>query len=170
MCEQVFNDHKGDVQYISVHPEDPNIFASGAIDMEVKIWDIRANDCFARFMGHENDINDVRWFPDGKSVISGSDDGTIRFFDLRAHKQLNKYELPDSNATVTSCDFSKSGKYIFAGYDDEPFCVVWDTLRCNFDQQKGILHHPQRISSIKTSPDGYSVATGSWDRVLRIWN
>ena len=170
MCTQVFNDHKGDVQYISVHPENPDIFASGAIDCEVKIWDIRSNDCFARFMGHESDINDVRWFPDGESVISGSDDGTIRFFDLKAHKQLNKYELIDSNATVTSCDFSKSGKFIFAGYDDEPYCIVWDTVRCTYDQQKGILNHPQRISSIKTSPDGYSVATGSWDRVLRIWN
>ncbi len=37
------------------------------------------------------DVNVVKWFPDGTSFVAGCDDGTVRLFDLRCGRVLNRY-------------------------------------------------------------------------------
>ena len=58
-----------------------------------------------------------------------------------------------------------AGRLLFAGYND--YTVnVWDTLKCN---RLTILYgHENRVSCLKTSPDGTSISTGSWDFTLRV--
>jgi len=120
----------------------------------------------ANFKGHETDINSVAWFPDGNAFASGSDDSTVRLFDLKAHRQLNIYNGSEIYSTVTSVDFSKSGYYLLAGYDEEPFCLAWNTMTAEKENQ---LEHPTRASCLQAAPNGYSIATGCWDKILRIW-
>lgn len=67
---------------LSVHPSDPNCFASASCDKLVKIWDLRSTSCVRTFTGHESDINAVKFFPSGNSVGTGSDDSSCRVFDL----------------------------------------------------------------------------------------
>ena len=166
-AERVFEEHGGDVQSVAVHHTDRNQFVSGAIDAQAKTWDMRdGGKCTASFGGHDSDINDVKWFPDGKSLISGSDDATCRLFDIAAHRQLACYQSEDIYSTVTEVDFSKSGRFLFAGYDEEPFCLVWDTLTC---EKTLTLAHQNRASCLQVSPDGKALATGCWDKVVKIW-
>ena len=33
----------------------------------------------------------VKWFPDGNAFVAGCDDGTVRLFDSRCGRVLNKY-------------------------------------------------------------------------------
>jgi len=160
-----FSEHGGDVQSVAVLKE-RSLLVSGAIDAKAKVWDWRLKSCIASFGGHESDINSVRWFPDGYAFASGSDDATCRLFDLRAHLSLNKYQDDDIYSTVTKIDFSKSGSYLFVGYDEDPTCLGWDVLTA---EKVILLQHQTRCSCIETSPDGHSVATGCWDKVLRIW-
>jgi len=160
-----FSEHGGDVQSVAVLKE-RNLLVSGAIDAKAKVWDWRLGSCIASFGGHESDINSVRWFPDGYAFASGSDDATCRLFDLRAHGQLNKYHGDDIFSTVTKIDFSKSGSYLFVGYDEDPTCLGWDVLTA---EKVMTLQHQTRCSCIETAPNGYSVATGCWDKILRIW-
>ena len=42
-------------------------FISGACDATVKLWDLRDGKCRQTFVGHENDINGVDFFPDGNA-------------------------------------------------------------------------------------------------------
>jgi len=160
-----FTEHGGDVQSVSVLKE-RSLLLSGAIDAKAKVWDWRIGNCEKTFGGFESDINSVRWFPDGYAFATGSDDATCRLFDLRAHRQLNTYHSDEIFSTVTKIDFSKSGSYLFAGYDEEPTCAVWDVLSA---EKIMPLQHPVRCSCVQTSPDGYCVATGCWDKTLRIW-
>lgn len=165
-ARMTFSEHGGDVQSVAVAPDDPNQFVSGAIDAQAKTWDMRSGECAASFTGHESDINDVQWFPNGKAFVSGSDDATCRLFDIRAHCQLAKYHGEDIYSTVTEVDFSKSGRYLFAGYDEEPFCLVWDTASA---QRKFTLTHETRAGCLQVSPNGMALATGCWDKILRVW-
>ena len=166
-AERVFEEHGGDVQSVAVHPTDKNQFVSGAIDAQAKTWDMReGGKCTASFSGHESDINDVQWFPDGGSIISGSDDATCRLFDIAAHRQISVYQGQDIYSTVTEVDFSKSGRFLFAGYDEDPFCLVWDTMT---GTKAYTLPHTNRASCLQVSPDGKALATGCWDKVVRIW-
>ncbi|KAI9474003.1 MAG: WD40-repeat-containing domain protein [Benjaminiella poitrasii] len=161
-----FSDHLGDVMSLSVNPNDPNMFVSGACDSTAKIWDIRTRKCVQTFSGHENDINSVQFFPSGTAIGTGSDDASCRLFDLRADCELNCYSEKDIYYGVTSVAFSASGRLLFAGYDDFS-SYVWDTLR---GERVGVLTgHENRVSCLGVSKDGMALCTGSWDSYLKIW-
>ena len=73
-------------------------------------------------------------------------------------------------AAVTSVDVSKSGRYVFVAYDDEPYCAVWPTLTATHDTH-GVsrIAHSARVSELQVCPNGYSIATACSDRKLRVW-
>jgi guanine nucleotide-binding protein G(I)/G(S)/G(T) subunit beta-1 len=168
----MFMDHTGDVMSIALKPsDDESLFVSGSVDMTAKVWDYRAGEkSVANFSGHKADINTVQWFPDGQCVATGSDDGTVRLFDMRSYRQLNKYLQTENHsqhasepAGVTSIDVSKTGQYIFSAYDNG-HVYMWSTLASVVLTE---LEHPSRVSSLGVSDDGYALATGCWDFNLR---
>lgn len=82
------------------------------------------------FHGHERDVNAVKFFPDGYSFATGSDDGTCRLFDVRTGHQLQVYYQQHTDnevPRVTSIAFSISGRLLFVGYTNSD-CYIWDTL------------------------------------------
>lgn len=160
-----FTEHTADVMSVSVSP-DKNLFVSGACDTTAKLWDIRSGACAQTFSGHNSDINAVQFFPSGNAFGTGSDDATCRLFDLRAGCQLMPYTSSELLCGITSVAFSLSGRYLFAGYDDNN-CNVWDTLRG--ERIESLSGHMNRVSCLGVSTDGNALCTGSWDSCLRIW-
>ena len=70
----------------------------------------------------------LQFFPQGTAFCTGSDDATVKLYDIRADQELAQYSHDNIICGVTSVAFSKSGRLLMAGYDD--FNVnVWDTLR-----------------------------------------
>lgn len=131
------------------------------------MWDIRetSRKCVQTFTGHESDVNAVDFFPDGQAIGSGSDDGTCRLFDMRAASNLNVYSEDSILCGVSSVSFSKSGRVLFAGYDDYNV-QIWDALR---GERVGTLNaHENRVSCLGVSSDGMSLCTGSWDHSLKV--
>ena len=165
----VFNDHNGDVMSVGIYENKngPSYFVSGSCDATAKLWDHRAHKGVIRtFTGHESDINSVHFFPNGQGFGTGSDDSSCRLFDVRGNRQLNKYTNEKILCGITSVDFSKSGRLLFAGYDDY-VVVAWDTLLA--DQRQVLTGHDNRVSCLGVTDDGRALCTGSWDTVLRIW-
>jgi guanine nucleotide-binding protein G(I)/G(S)/G(T) subunit beta-1 len=161
---RTFGDHIGDVMSVSIHGD---YFVSGSCDSTAKLWDWRERSaCVQTFIGHESDINSVDFFPDGNAFVTASDDSSCRFFDIRACRQLNKYQTESILCGTTSVKFSSSGRMIFGGYDDQ-CCYVWDTLTA--ENIKGLVGSEGRVSSVDVSTDGNALCTGSWDYILRIW-
>jgi len=162
----IFSDHTGDVMSVSIFDSN-DVFVSGSCDSTAKVWDHRqAKACVKTFTGHESDINSVQFFPDGHSFGTGSDDSSCRLFDIRAYSQLNKYCDDKILCGITSVSFSRSGKLLFAGYDDYN-CYVWDTLSGRLVDQ--LIGHDNRVSCLGVTEDGKALATGSWDTLLKIW-
>lgn len=164
----VFSDHTGDVMSVSIY-DNANCFVSGSCDATAKLWDHRQSgktSCVKTFPGHESDINSVQFFPDGNAFGTGSDDSSCRLFDIRAYSQLNKYSNDKILCGITSVAFSKTGKMLFAGYDDYN-CYVWDTQLGTLVDQ--LIGHDNRVSCLGVSEDGKALCTGSWDTLLKIW-
>lgn len=163
-CE--FVGHTGGVMSLSTHPNDNNIFVTGACDASAKLWDIRDPKSVQTFAGNEDDINDVKFFPSGKCFATASDDGTCRMFDLGCGKQLSVYST-NTDTEITSIDFSSSGRLLFSG-DNAFNCNIWDAMR---QERIGVLAgHSQRVSCIGVAKDGTAICTGSWDGLLKLWN
>ncbi|ETO15651.1 WD repeat-containing protein [Reticulomyxa filosa] len=101
----IFKGHKNFVMAVKYGPNESvnsgrtNTILSGSLDKSVRLWDIRSDQQIQVFNGHTAYILDVEYSPfvvnnievgDSSSVIcSGSEDNTIRFWDIR----LNKKEL-----------------------------------------------------------------------------
>ena len=58
---------------------------------------------------------------------TGSDDSTCRFFDIRSCGEVSEFKNDMVLCGITSVSFSRSGRLLFAGYDDYN-CLGWDTL------------------------------------------
>jgi guanine nucleotide-binding protein G(I)/G(S)/G(T) subunit beta-1 len=168
-AKQTFSDHEGDVMSLSILPSvDPNMFVSGSCDSMAKVWDIRTGKCTMTLRGHESDINSVALFPDGKSFGTGSDDTTCRFFDIRSCSQVCEFRNDNIVCGITSVAFSRSGRLMFAGYDDYN-CLGWDVLGPTDKHVYQLQGHENRVSCLGVAPNGEALCTGSWDTMLKIW-
>uniref|UniRef100_A0A8D2NRE5 G protein subunit beta 3 n=1 Tax=Zosterops lateralis melanops TaxID=1220523 RepID=A0A8D2NRE5_ZOSLA len=115
----------------------------------------------------KHSVCSLQFFPNGEAICTGSDDATCRLFDLRADQELIVYSHETIICGITSIALSRSGRLLFAGYDDFN-CNIWDSLKA---ERVGILSgHDNRVSCLGVTADGMAVATGSWDSFLKIWN
>ena len=66
--------------------------ASGGTDCKVKVWDAQTGELLHTFRGHKGEILRVRFFqlPDGLRLISGSRDGTIKYWNLQPFQSANR--------------------------------------------------------------------------------
>ncbi|VDN16053.1 unnamed protein product [Dibothriocephalus latus] len=142
------------------------IIPTQSSDRCANVWDMRSGQCVQVFQGHDSDVNAVRFFPSGDAFATASDDATIRLFDLRTDRELCVYKKDSVIFGCNAVDFSLSGRLIFGGYNDHVL-NVWDVLK---GKRVSILYgHENRVSCLRTSPDGNAICTGSWDTTLRVF-
>ncbi|APA11430.1 hypothetical protein sscle_07g062000 [Sclerotinia sclerotiorum 1980 UF-70] len=77
------------------------------------------------FEGHSDWVNSVAFSPDKKVIVSGSDDGTIRFWDITTGKSLQVFE--DHSGEVNSVAFSPDGKMVASVFDNKTI-QLWNTI------------------------------------------
>ena len=86
-----------------------NIVVSGAVDTNVKMWDLRTRSCINTFKAHSKEITCLDISPDSRQIVSGSRDGTVKFWDTCANKLLKSIKMPAAAHPVclmfNPCDF-----------------------------------------------------------------
>ncbi|KAK0719663.1 hypothetical protein B0H67DRAFT_642995 [Lasiosphaeris hirsuta] len=121
--------------------------------------------CLQTFESHSGGVISVAFSPDGSRIASGSDDETIRIWDARSGKEVQKLE--GHSYGVASVAFSPDGSRIASGSDDETI-RIWDA-RSGKEVQK-LEGHSYGVASVAFSPDGSRIASGSDDKTIRIWD
>ncbi|MBN3923943.1 MAG: WD40 repeat domain-containing protein, partial [Nostoc sp. NMS4] len=69
-----------------------------------------------RLQGHDGIVRSVSFSADGKTLASGSDDKTIKLWNLETGKEIRT--LKGHNSDVNSVSFSPDGKTLASGSDD----------------------------------------------------
>jgi WD40 repeat protein len=119
------------------------------------------------FRGHTGFVCSVAFSSDGKHVVSGSYDHTIRVWDARIG-ELVAGPFEGHTKSVRSIAISPDGKRVASGSAD---CTIrmWDieTGDLAADPFKG---HTDKLWSVAFSPDGKRVVSGSADYTIRIWD
>ncbi|WP_414518592.1 ribosome assembly protein 4, partial [Nostoc sp. PCC 9305] len=67
--------------------------------------------------GHSSRVNSIGFSPDGKTLASGSDDKTIKLWDVSTGKAIKT--LTGHSSSVLSVAFSPDGKTLASGSDDK---------------------------------------------------
>jgi WD40 repeat protein/tRNA A-37 threonylcarbamoyl transferase component Bud32 len=115
--------------------------------------------------GHVGGVNRVVFTPDGKRIISGGEDGTIRVWDIATGKELMKIDAHKSWITYTRVH--PDGKQI-ASSSGENTVKLWDLDNGNLIR---IFHgHTGRVTCVDFSPDGKRLVSCSVDSTVRVWD
>ena len=112
-------------------------------------------------------ITQVAVSPDGKRIVSGSRDKTLRLWDADTGLALGQ-PLTGHSDSVESVAFSPDGKRIVSGSDDTTL-RLWNA---NTGQPVGkpLDGHSNWVFSVAVSPDGKRIVSGSNDTTLRLWD
>jgi WD40 repeat protein len=116
--------------------------------------------------GHTEQVDSVAFSPDGKTLASGSNDGTIILWDVVTQQPIG--QPLTGTSFISSVAFSPDGKMLASGSWDGTV-TLWDV-----SNQKIIGHsftrHTGYISSVAFSPDGKIVASSSSDKTIILWD
>jgi WD40 repeat protein len=114
---------------------------------------------------HSSSIYSVISGPDGKRIVSGSDDNTLKIWDAQTGQEI--LTLKGHSNSVNSVGFSPDGKRIVSGSRDSTLCV-WDA---EIGQEMLTLEgHLDWVNSVSFSPDGKRIVSGSRDSTLKVWD
>ncbi|MCA2931148.1 MAG: hypothetical protein IM336_11940, partial [Microcystis sp. M018S1] len=118
-----------------------------------------------RLEGHDNSVLSVNFSPDGKTLVSGSDDKTIKLWNVETGKEIRTLYGHDNS--VTSVNFSPDGKTLVSGSDDNTI-KLWNVE--TGQEIRTLYGHDSYVSSVNFSPDGKTLVSGSYDKTIKLWD
>lgn len=114
------------------------------------------------FKGHIYGITSVCFSPDGKTILSGSLDNTLKIWDIATGKNT----FLGNDEYVWSVCFSPNGKTALSGGNKT--LKLWDIPTGQLVQT--FLGHSHFVRSVCFSPDGKMVLSGSGDKTIKLWD
>jgi hypothetical protein len=135
-----------------------------AIRMQLSAWRSQLHELGER-LAHRDSIWAVAFSPDGKAILTSSDDGTARLWDAATGRPIG--EPLRHNDRVRTVAFSRDGRAVLTGSYDGT-ARLWDAAT---GRPVGTpLQHEGPVRAVAFSPDGKTVLTGSEDATARLWD
>jgi WD40 repeat protein len=138
------------------------------------------------FEGHQSIIRNIATFPDGKRIVTGSLDKTIRIWRLEDGAEMRKWVVKQYIGTLI---LLKNGEQVVSAegklparmgeddFDENDFLnEVLDWQLWVRDVESGSIvagpleGHTHIVTTLDISPDGEILASGSYDRTVILWD
>lgn len=158
--------HYFDMNTLAYAPDGQHI-ATGGDDSKVKVWNTSSGFCFVTFSEHSAAVSAVEFAKQGQVLFSASLDGTVRAFDLIRYRNFRTFTSP-TPVQFSCLAVDPSGEVVAAGSTDSFEIFMWSVQTGKLlDVLTG---HEGPISSLSFSPTGNVIASGSWDKTVRVWS
>jgi len=165
-CENtaLLKGHKNAVLQLCWH-RGGEILASASVDHTAAVWDAEAGARIKQIKEHTSFVNSVsltrRGFP---QLLTGSDDGSAKLFDLRAKKSIATF---DCMYQCTAVSWSDDGQTVYTGGIDNDI-KIWDVRQ---RKQIGTFEaHDDTITHLSLSPDGFHLLSNAMDMRIHCWD
>ncbi|CDF38372.1 WD40-repeat containing protein [Chondrus crispus] len=139
----------------------------GYSDGTLQFWSVSEKKVLWSVCGHESQVRSVAMSDDGKRAVSGSEDGSVRVWDVDTGLQIGD-ALTAHTEAVSSVGMSGDGKRAVSGSEDESV-RVWD-VDTGLQIGDALTGHTDGVESVGMSGDGKRAVSGSWDESVRVWD
>lgn len=129
----------------------------------ITVWDIEQKRIVDRWHGHQNIVNNCVVTPDGKSLITASDDCTVGVWDIESGQLRTRLD----GHTNFVWSLAVTSKFVISGGADSTI-IVWQLA--DGSQHRVWSGHAQWITALAVAPDEETVVAGMEDGSLLRWN
>jgi U4/U6 small nuclear ribonucleoprotein PRP4 len=108
----------------------------------------------------------MRFLPNGYQVATGSDDNSVKIWDLR--RKTSIYTVPAHTKLVSDIKFEEEhdGRVMFTtSYDNK--CKIWTTG--DWILVRTLTGHENKLTSVNATRDLKYIITTSFDRTFKLW-
>ena len=116
--------------------------------------------------GHTAAVTSVAFSADGASLVSGSNDMTVRLWDVVGRKPIGD-PMIGHQGLVLSVAFVADGNEIVSG-GNEHALRFWNAV-VGQPPSHPLSGHAGPVTSVAMSPDGRHIASGGVDGTVRLW-
>ena len=174
---QTLHGHTDLVRSICYSPNG-HLLASGSEDETIRLWAADSGNHLRTLQGHLDGVTAVCFSPDGHTLASGSFDNTVRLWCTASGQALQTYQ-ENAHGIYAVC-FSPHGHLLASGGRSRSI-QLWDVpamLTSNSVDGVGpsapqpmrtLQGHRDTITTVSFSPDGHTLASGSEDQTIRLW-
>jgi WD40 repeat protein/serine/threonine protein kinase/tetratricopeptide (TPR) repeat protein len=140
-------------------------FVATTVGGTASAWDARKGSRVVGPLQHTAWIHSIQFSPNGRSILTGSDDNTAQLWDLESGKPA----LPAMKhaGRVTSARFSGDGHWIVTASGDNT-ARIWNAHTAEPAGEP--LKHLAPVRSAQFSPNAERVLTASDDKTACIWD
>lgn len=160
------------------HGNYDRIIATAVANGRIVVYDLqRPGLQLCRFQGHSRQVHRLAFNPHLASwLLSGSQDGTIRMWDLRsasANRGLStcgsKHVYHGNSDAVRDIRWSPIDGVVFATASDSGAIQMWDSRKTSAPLMR-ITAHDRPCYAVDWHPDGKHIVSGGTDRQVKVWD
>lgn len=163
-CIKTLQGHDHNVSSVSFTPNGDYV-VSASRDKSIKIWEVSTGYCIRTLNGHREWVRQVRIYQDGSYMASCSHDQTVFVWQIST-------SMLSSNSNV-ECKY-----FELRGHENVVECVAWapDSATSSILEGAGLnqSNSAQNLvngeETVKNRASGPYLASGSRDKIIRIWD
>ncbi|CBY33496.1 unnamed protein product [Oikopleura dioica] len=167
--------HECAINHCSAHPTQPNLVTTSCKDGSIRVWDYRVpSSTICISTQHRSSVSST-CFLDNNSIISSSEDKTVRIFDFRKNRPIERLSV---DSAVNRLSVNSAG-VVALPHDDRHIRLL--TTSSNQTRLRRIRNSRAHQNSgmctawlhsnysSNNNEQKYTVLSGGWDRRVCIW-
>lgn len=156
---------------------DSKTLASGGTGGDIRLWDMSnlASECIAEIeppggptTAHKAWVTSLLYMSDGKTLISGSSDNTVKFWDTATRAQIGEPLIRQETQIWGLAFYPPHGERSLVTLGGDGSVLIWDIA--SRTPLMPPLHTGLETESFAVSPDGGYVYLGSFDSRTERWH
>lgn len=134
---------------------------------DVAVWDAATGARKGTFAGHDSSVWSVAFSNDGKTLATGSYDGTVKLWDVAGGKENATFAAHPH--WIRALAFVP-GSGLLASASEDGLVKLWDVSSAKPAEKLQFKGHTAAVNAILFTTDGKTLITASDDKTIQLWD